>query len=420
VAAGLVGVRPAAASAAPRAVPARAASDVLQRLGLNTHFNYLGERQYAPRFAEVKRRLAELGVSRLRDGIDHRPETVARLRELHRDLGVRVLLGTNTRTVRRPGDLPWDGFGRADPGGIRPALEIVRAHYAQLCDGLEGVNEYDHSSEGDPDLGGTMLAYQRALWQAVKADRVLRGVPVVGLSLAHHVNARRVPDLGAFLDVGSMHSYPGPEPPTTGLAASMADLGRMSGGKPVWATETGYEDAIAPRHMPPDVVARYGPRLVAEYARAGVPRTYFYELIDEPGRGRRFGLLDADLGEKPVFRALRDTFALLRAPGPDAGPRELAYALEGDTARVHDLLLHRADGRLVLLVWQEVRGWDPDRRVRLRPADRAVGLTLGRSVDVRGFRPTSAGTGQVLGARGVRALELRVPDELLALELTPR
>jgi hypothetical protein len=402
---------------------ARRADDLVGSIGVNTHFSYLGDRQYEPSFGTVKQKLAELGIRHIRDGVDDRSAAYDKVNELYRDLGVTALLGFNTRAVDpdKEGDVPWDGSGRPDFDAIDDKLAVIKTYYPESCDGIEGINEYDITNEGDPDYGQTMLAYQQELWRQVQADDLLKTKPVLGLGLAYYYNAPNVPELGGYLTFGNMHPYPGPYPPTRELDVNISATASISGGKALWATETGYQNNPDQYlYIPAEVSARYGPRLAAEYFRAGVARTYYYELIDEPGGGIKFGFLDENLNEKPIFGPMKNMIALLEDGGEPFTPGSLGYSWEGDTTNVHDLLLQKRDGRFYLLVWQEVPGYDPDNDAILNPPGRNLRLNLAKAASsIKIYRPATDGTEPVREASGSSVDYLGVSDRLKIVEITP-
>ena len=51
--------------------------------------------------------------------------------------------------------------------------------------------------------------------------------------------------------------------------------------KPMACTETGYCTGTAGGSVPQTVLAKYVPRLFCEYFRQGVPRTFWYDFVDD-------------------------------------------------------------------------------------------------------------------------------------------
>jgi hypothetical protein len=178
-----------------------------------------------------------------------------------------------------------------------------------------------------------------------------------------------------------MHPYPGGQPPERNLQAELEAARTNSGGLPVVATETGYHDALAgPGGHPPvpeDVAATYLPRLFLSAFRAGVRRTFAYELLDErPDPGQTdaeasFGLLRDDLSPKPSYSTLRNLIAVLKPVGRPSDASPPAVTVRGPA--VERLLLDRGDGRFALVLWQQASVWEPQTRTRLAaPEQRAT------------------------------------------------
>ena len=83
-------------------------------------------------------------------------------------------------------------------------------------------------------------------------------------------------------------------------------------------TETGYFTGTAGGSVPQTVLAKYVPRLFCEYFRQGVPRTFWYDFVDDSSDpnnadGNR-GLLKSDLTPKPAYTALLSLTSLLADP----------------------------------------------------------------------------------------------------------
>ena len=171
--------------------------------------------------------------------------------------------------------------------------------------------------------------------------------------------------------------------------------------------------------------AKYLPRLYAEYFRLGLKRAYLYQLLDsdqdptgrDPEAG--FGLLRYDLSERPAFQAVAALTQLLaRRTGPGSAvplTLQLTLTVTGsgdfpDASRVHHLLLRRADGSLLLMLWHEVSGEDTSSQPRRPIAVPPLPARLDADQPVR-FT--------VEGQDGVPAtgIDLSVPDSLVAVEI---
>jgi hypothetical protein len=79
---------------------------------------------------------------------------------------------------------------------------------------------------------------------------------------------------------------------------------------------------------------------------------------------------------KPQYTALQSMTALLGDPGPAFQPTSLAYALAGNMANVHQLLLEKRDGTYFLMLWLEVPGWNPSTGLPAMVTPQVVSLSL--------------------------------------------
>ena len=359
-----VGTPPAAAG--PRT------DDFVDSVGVTVHLNYL-DTAYG-RQPEVLDRLRELGVRHVREGFPYRAPSLSRgLRALAR-MGVRGTLVTDV-------NIPVEA-GVA--GGLRDMGRHVEA--------FEGPNEIDAS--GIPGWPGRLRAYLTRLRGAIRG----RGsrVPVVGpafVDLRHYAALPR-----RSYDLMALHPYPDGLPAEERLAERVTEARSVAPGKPIAITETGYQNALA---APPGVMpvseraaAVYLPRLLLWSFRAGVERTFIYELLDEKPEPalrdpeQHFGLLRQDLTPKPAYLAVRNLLrAVRRSPGAADGtaPAPVVHSPEP----VERLDLTRPDGSRLVALWRAVSVWDRDRRRELPSAPAAVRVRWPRAVrDLAVHRPS--------------------------------
>jgi hypothetical protein len=221
----------------------------------------------------------------------------------------------------------------------------------------------------------------------VKASPSLRSLPVIGPSLALNNSERRLGDQERWMDVGNIHPYGGGLTPSPQhMRSELADASIVSGGKPVWATEAGYHNAMRARIGQPPVSEYVGAvyllRTFLEHFHDGVRRTFAYELIDEkPDPGERdqeqhFGLLRNDFTPKPAFTALKNLLDLVGPAGDEPRLRPLRLGVSGSDDGVRRLVLQKADGTYLVALWRVNSLWN----VHTRRADpvrpRRVTVTL--------------------------------------------
>lgn len=215
---------------------------------------------------------------------------------------------------------------------------------ADVCYGIEGLNEPDHNRGGGPvpaDWALTTTAHQRAIWNTAHADPRLAGKKIVGPSL-HNIAAlqsytssnpsggryhyEQIVNAGidAYQDWQGMHSYSGGKPPCDGLDIQLNRIYTAFGADyPVWITETGYHNALdtSAGHIPASeaACAVYGPQSVLALGKRGI-RSTRYELLD-----------DVDAGVKDVHES---NFGLWRVGSSDPG----TWTAKPEVAKVSSLL----------------------------------------------------------------------------------
>ncbi|HEY1595647.1 MAG TPA: hypothetical protein VGF74_09650 [Thermoleophilaceae bacterium] len=368
------------------AIPAQ---NVIGSIGVNVHLSYL-DTAYA-RWPGIEAKLKGLGVRNIRDGAC--PGCVQenqRLTQLGKaGFGIDLIMG--------------------DPKGTTGKLQQLIGNANQLAPyltSLEGPNEYDN--QGDPQWAAHLTAYQQQLYKAVKGDKQLKNKPVIGPSFVNPESYLKVQKLNRSMDAANLHSYPpNGGPPASNLDGELRRAALFAPRKPAFATETGYRTGgpKQPGNLPvnPKVEAGFMTALVLEYYRAGIPRSYLYELVDErpdqkgTNAQEHFGLLNNNLKPKPAYHALHNLIAILRAGGPARGqmeqPEGTVTTLDG--APIHTLTMQRGDGSQVLAVWLT----NPDGRFH------TAELNLDQSAPVQIYRPS-------LGARAQATLPPSTDDNI--------
>ncbi len=359
---------------------ARSAGSFVESVGVNTHVGY-DDTVYGKDWPLVRDRLVELGVRHVRDasyadGL-RLGDVVPRFRELGR-LGIRGTL------------LAGDPLGRWGAGSIGEHLAWVRKNVADFTESLEGPNEYDYV-ENDPDWAVNLRAYQCEWARQIRGDSVLSGKTVIGPSFVNSDSALQIGDLTDCLDRGNIHPYPGGQSPDRtnlgDLSVSLDGVEPTSGTKPVWATETGYHNAVncsGCGHNPTSEKAAgvYMPRLFMENFRRGIPRTFSYELMDQwpdPERDepeKNFGLVRNDGSRKPAFNALRNLLTILADNGSAEG--KLAYSLQCPNCpeALRHVLLRKSTGDYYLVAWRESSAWNHITRTNLTSTPQDAELKL--------------------------------------------
>jgi len=428
-------------------IPTQPADRFADSIGVCTHWSY-PDTPYGFAFEGVKQRLVQSGVRHVRDGMS------GRLVELGK-LGIRA-------TVLVDADKPI--------AESLAAIKKANAEGARIV-AVEGPNEPDlfwknnkrsyagqGAEQGDAGIIAGVIAFQKDLYTAAKADPATRALTVLGPSLGKTYGYDTKSPLGKgtlteFVDWGNFHPYPGGNPfsvpgPYAGLEKYIWHGGQPSANmdefpfafdvyappfapKPMAATETGYSTFL---DGPSEAAhAKYLPRLFCEYFRKGVQRTFSYEFLDEwnkpDDREANFGLVRHDLSPKPAYHALRRLIRLVEEPAARAfTPAPLPGDLTVKPAKgfdrvqyVHHFALQRSDGSFLLLIWHDIALDDtskkPWRRVPLAPPMPTT-LKLTKAVKHAEVFIPNDGDEAVQTFTNTDTLLLAVPDRVMVVRLT--
>jgi hypothetical protein len=253
---------------------------------------------------------------------------------------------------------------------------------------------------------------------------------VIGPSLGLYGSEKALGDQEQWLDVGNVHPYTGGLSPNPAHLHSALALTRIvSGPKPIWATEAGYNTALrstsgqAP--VSEHVGAVYTLRTFLEHFRDGVRRTFTYELIDEkPDPNERdpeqhYGLLRNDFTPKPAFTALKNLLTLVGRGGEQPDLRPLRMHLSGADEGVRELVLQKADGTYLVALWRLKDAWDIERRRVLPIARRPVTVRLPGAARVGEADPIASDDLRPMRLRHGR-VRLELGGRPLVLHVTPK
>ena len=402
----------AAASAATHATPieTRWAKAFTESVGVNTHLRH-ARSFYDRDFELLKQRLLAARIRHIRDGaMDQDGKFFARDRaERFRELGE---AGIRVTFIFRP--MVTREFVQGFPERVHPAFEAY-----------ELPNELNQQKN-------MPWAEVLRVWMPMFAGYVRSGTdsaryPIVGPSVA---------DLGgdpqlllggqaAELDFGNLHKYyrsfnpatsgygrPG-RPPCEAfrygaLPYALCQVRRISGDKPIVCTEAGYaSNGPSARAVTPEIQARYLARMLMLHLKAGITRTFIYQLADHGSdEGGAMGLLEADGGEKPAWRQLSALMQELD-DSPKGGMGRappLDVALAGELENLEAMLFAKVDGSYRLVLWVETPSFDPAAARALDVANQQVTLTL-----PAGFRARRLMTFEDTGTPNVQRLSGAAP-----------
>jgi hypothetical protein len=398
---------------------ARTAAAFVDSIGVNTHLTF-GGTSYR-RFGMVRRRLHQLGVRHIRDGVcGGCAAKLAQLGALYRHDGIRVdaIVG--------------------DPTESRRALRATLAAVAELgnaVDAVEGANEWDLFAAHKRGWARQDRRYQARLWRMTRHMRGLRHTPVIGPSLVfswlHPSSWARLGNVSRHLTYGNSHGYAGGGTPESMIRPELERARLVSGRKPVYMTEAGWHNAVGQTSdshpaAPPDVAAVYVPRLFLANFRAGIRRTYVYELLDHrrgpeerTDKEDAFGLVRASGRPKPAFRSLRNLIHLLDEPRkrhPRHRPRIRTVRVSAPVT-VRHLTLRKRDGRIDVALWRPRSIWDQRAQRRRKVSRATTTVTFDKSPrHVRAYRPVHGSRGRRVHRSG-RTVSVRIGAAPVVLEL---
>lgn len=331
-------------------------------VGVNTHMNYDGT-PYVSKVDRVIQLIKDAGIRHVRDGCTAAFPSQAAYDKM-KSAGIKGMLIVDPRY--------W-GFN-GNPGGtynptlqqMTSARDFVKAR-GSFVERMETINEFDGS--GRPTWLADLQKFTTDMVNLFNADASTAPLPWVGPSLIGGTPNATFPDC----DYGNVHPYTdwqsGPTPPTVAhLVGEIQSRGKMTPGKPVIATESGYPTGTHKRGCSPTLQAKYVLRqYVVSFAamlQTGSPSwNYLYEFADEGTDQANpeavFGIVDSQANPKPAYNALKNLIGMVADPGAPFTPGKLAYNLTF-TGGQH-FLLGKRDGSFVIVAWLDGKSTDTDR-----------------------------------------------------------
>jgi hypothetical protein len=256
-------------------------------------------------------------------------------------------------------------------------------------------------------------------------------VPVLGPSLRTHTDETLLGNISEHLDMGAVHAYPWGKLPETKATEYMREARVTCGSKPIVVTETGMSNANAPIRQQFNLsyseraAGIYTPRLVMEFFRLGVKRTYLYQLLNEdnvPGlmaKNRYFGLLRKDFSPKPAYNSMKTLLRTLADTGGPFTTRALSYSVNSST-NLRQLTFQKSDGSYYIALWNPVSVWSggPDGH-ELYPAPAKATLNLPFAAQSVQVIDTDKGPTPVKTVRGASQVQLDVMPSVQLVHVTP-
>lgn len=405
-------------------VPAKRADDFVHSIGVAVHF----DRNTGPysNGTNVRQRLADLGIKHVRDQIREPEITNYPLVKSVANTGVRF-------TGFLHGDFKNPAYG---PAWWLQQVKNAGAMYAY--EAIEGANEADLGFgfvyKGAQWPAG-VKAFQIDLYNTVKNDPSIRHLPVLGPTIGggdKRTPAAALGDLSAYVDYGNFHYYKADGQtysegyPDWDLQSVKNFHNVIFGTKPYVATEGGYNTAKgASSGISERLDAKYTLRYYLEYWRAGVTRTFKYELFDggtdDTLTEDNFGLVASDgVRIKSSGRAVKNLIKLLKEPEPTKifTPESLNFTISEADDYTHYNLLQKSTGKFYLVIWNDAPSWNAEKKHEISNSD-AVILKFNQTVsDVKLYSPCTHGTGEVTSFLKPTSLNITVPNHPYIYEIT--
>ncbi len=404
--------------------------DFLDSIGVCTH---IGQGIDDPSRSAVA--LAYAGVRHIRD--DGSPRHVQDWIAVHERAGVKVVL-------------TWSGPNERAIGSLIEMSKKLAAADALLA--MEGPNEANNwavTYEGEKSQAtGTFIPvakWQRAFYERVKSDPVLKDYPVfhaseaggsepdnVGLQfLTIPADANTLMPAGTrYADYANVHNYICRKPSIIDNMAwvnadplfhGWTDSIYVEYGKTWRKGFAGYSDAelvALPRvttetgwvtggekGLTQEQQGRLYLNIYMAQFKQGFKHTFIYMLRDAGGSDAGYGIFEKDYQPKKSATYLHNLTTIL-ADDSVATPGKLAYTIQDPPQTVHDLLLQKSDGTFELIVWNEKASGTDDVVVKLG----------GTHPTVRIYDPTT-GTAPVQTLTNADSVSLTLSDHPIIMEM---
>lgn len=335
-------------------------------VGVNVHASFT-DTPYG-NWTKVKTELTKLGVHTVRDGNYHNLGYAKDKIWQLAPLGIKINIGTEV-------------------GEVPEQIANIASAPAGFVTSIESVNEPDcFLSKTDANWVANAQDHMRKLYAAAKSNPATKNIPVLGSSYCRETTLATIGNMSAYYDGSAFHPYPNPGiTPEADVASRFVKQEPWISGKPLYATETGYHNAInfVGGHPPITETGAgvYIPRAYLNNYMSGIKESQMYELVDiRPSdslnlylyNNVHFGLYRYNWTEKPAATSLRRMMTVLKDTGVQASPQKLPYTLSGDTSNVKQLLLQKSNGKFELILWRDEIVYNSTNRRDLPIENRAI------------------------------------------------
>jgi hypothetical protein len=433
-------------------VTPRAAQEFVQSIGVTTHLTYADYKSNA-HFADVfesvvKPKIRELGIYHVRqypgETDSNFPPLVAKYNALSNPPSGYAPVSFNFEThidpsvTSNPGNecylpkMKYIFFGTAS---TCHNLENYTAASSVAAKSIENPNEPDHCPSWicGQATSGTWFnnsLSQNANWPddvllaAQQAHAKLTTDPQTGglerlapafVWLQYHQNETYngtnlktyLEPLKNYITHGNAHPYCNLQSVAACFSSQVQPAVTYYAPKPVIVTETGHSTAEFTELQQ----AKYLLRILFDFFERGIPRTYIYELLDEPSasttKEQNFGLINEDGREKPAYLWLKNAVTLLK-DSSNASLEPLPVTVTGTSIR--QTLLRKSDGSYWLaLAYDKSSTVDADSSV-------AATISFASSKNISLYNLESANAYSTLNAQ--TSINIQIPDRIVLLRIS--
>lgn len=378
--------------------------------GVATHFNY-NDGQYADYNAAIND-LKYLGIDHVRDAQPNPNFQGQGAIAAAANAGLKF---TFTAGSLSPSDTvsQLHAFEQQHPGSI----------YA--IEGPNEVNNFPVSYNGQAGVAGAQ-AYQSALYDAVKADPLLKDLPVL--------NYTNYPTTSGKSDWNNGHVYPSNgDQPGAIVAQAAAEMQSIGSGKPFAITEGGYHTSLTANGkgsswegVDEPTQAKLTLNMYMDAAANGSKSTDMYQLLDAYIDGsadgsdqeKHFGMFHTDGTAKPVAVALHNLTTILKDNGSQGfDVTNINVKATGLPSTGEMLTTQKSDGSHQVIAWAEPDIWDQNANTPIKAPETAVKFDFGQQYDtVQVFDPLK-GADAVQTMHGVSSINVGVSDHPVVINL---
>ena len=341
-------------------------------IGVNTHLSdNLGPYGNT---TQVKSELDYVGIHYVRDSQPFSWSVSSYSALLNTGVKIDLVIAHN------PGEELGNGDLQANLAIIDQLASLAPASIIAL-EGLNEPNNFPDLYNGQATSNWSTIALVQSVEQAdVKADQNLSGIPLLSPSIDPSNIAGAPADFTATSDLGNAHVYPwGGNQPAAFIAADLSGQQTLVHGKLDWITEFGYSNTPKDSSYGVDSSTQAKNTLngILDAFKAGVPKTFLYQLLDETSSISpdtsfgALGLFNADGTPKPVAVALHNLSTILADSATNAAtfqPGSLDFTIAGLPPTASQLLLEKADGTYELVIWNESTDWNPSAQSEISPS----------------------------------------------------